>query len=87
MNGNITRGRGGLEFALFSPKIPSVSAAELEMFAAAAGELVTAVTITAVMQATVQMNCTVMHPDAGPMGLFQSPTSSDLPSLDSIDVS
>ena len=35
----------------------------LEMFAAAAGELVTAVTITAVLQATVQMYCTVMHPD------------------------
>ena len=46
-------------------KIPSVCAAVEEMFAAAAGELVTAVTITDVLQATVQMYCTVMHPDAG----------------------
>ena len=39
----------------------------LEMFAAPAGELVTAVTITAVLQATVQMYCTVMHPDDLPV--------------------
>ena len=44
----------------------------LEMFAAAAGELVTAVTITTVLQVTVQMYCTVMHPDDLPVSTNQA---------------
>ena len=46
--------RGLKKFFIFT-KIPSVCAAVEEMFAAAAGELVTAVTITDVLQVTVQM--------------------------------
>ena len=59
------------------------------MFAAAAGELVTAVTITDVLQAAVQMYCTVMHysdaglNQAGPSnGTFQNQNYLASPSLD-----
>ena len=49
IEGKVTIGETGLRLLYFHQKIPSISAAMLEMFAEPAGELVTAVTITAVL--------------------------------------